>query len=162
MTQAPWLTEITEKQPKLNAMEKRLRDKFVEQYTLDYNPYKACMRMGYQRNSAEQMADMLMTCGYVLNCIEEIKRQPGLQLERIKNWVHSELIEAASTSTGSAKVAALGKIMDLHGLVNVPITQTNNNTGPVELAELSEEEFDNLCRQKGISITVPGYDKVTY
>ena len=109
-----------EKQPTLTEGAKKLRLRFVEQYLRDKDPIKACIRMGYQKNFLGQMSDMFMSCAFVL---EEIEKDKGsnneeFDLVSIKRRLDRELWITVANTEGTAKVSAIGKLMELHSIVD--------------------------------------------
>lgn len=106
--------------------EKQLRDRFVQEYMIDYDKVKAAQRIGYGKSYALQYGTMLFNEPYVQR---EIKRLEGSTSavggtpedeEAFKKRIIAGLVREAnyhgSGSSQAARVAALGKLAQLSGM----------------------------------------------
>ena len=161
-----WIETIASRQPALSEQDRALRDDFVKQYFLDNNPVRAVIRLGYNKEYAEHMSKQFMLDSYVLNEIERVKLIPRGKKAQLKEWVSAELMSRAMYdgpgASEAAKIAALKVFIDLHKLNEVEVTAvTSQETLFNELEELSQEEFDQLCQEKGLITPLYEYGDVT-
>lgn len=107
--------------PELTFREKALRDKFVAQYLEDYNPIAAAMRVGYPKGYAKEIAARFMEEPYVVRKIQEVEKTPAEEdPEIVKKRIHASLMREAhyhgAGSSQAARVAALSKLAQMHGM----------------------------------------------
>jgi len=94
------------------------RDKFVEAYLLDFDAISALKRCGCTQQVAELLEPSRMSDPYVLWCITDAKKD-SQRLETVRrNWCSKELVAIATNvrSPDAAKVQAIAKFMDMHGI----------------------------------------------
>ena len=166
-------SSIAQFQPALTPQDKEVRDHFIEQYFLDFNSRNAIIRLGYNPSYADHMARQFMSDSYVLNGIEQKKRQ-GVTDEAkdgLKSWITAELMSRAQYngpgSTETAKISALKVLIDLHGLA--PGTGSSKTVTPVERTiegefeetEMSLEELQAECEKRGLPTIVFKYEHVS-
>lgn len=118
--------QLPDRAPELVQMsdrEKALRDLFVAEYLIDYDPVSACQRCGFERQFAQEFAVKFMHEPYVQQKINLMKFQDMPEkdvLEFDKKRIRSALMyEAHYRGPGSshaARVAALGKLASLTGM----------------------------------------------
>jgi hypothetical protein len=72
---------VSELSDTLTKQEKATRDRFVEQYLIDYEPVSAVIRLGYQEAFAQQYAKQFMTESYTLKKIAEREQALGIDKE---------------------------------------------------------------------------------
>jgi hypothetical protein len=120
------------------------RDKFVESYLLDLDAISALKRCGCTQQVAELLEPSRMTDPYVLRCIREA-RKDSQRLETIRrNWCSKELVAIATNvrSPDAAKVQAISKFMEMHGIAKT------NTVGTIEdnitITRLIVSEKDGL------------------
>lgn len=106
-------------EPEFTEQEKALRDRFVEEYLVDFSPLNAARRVGFAAVFAEQWAKKLMGESYVRKRMEDYKHRTNIDEDTRDDYdrrrVRAQLMREAhdAFSTGSARVAALGKLMSL-------------------------------------------------
>lgn len=113
-------------QPSLSPAEKQLRDRFVEQYIIDYDSYGACLRVGFVKSVACHYAAELMDDPYVRRQItaRERTKAENPEIEKIERarMVEALLIKEATNISGeakhSARVTALGLLAKMYKLVD--------------------------------------------
>lgn len=103
--------------------EKALRDFFVNEYLVDYDPVAAAVRVGYGKSFAKEYAARFMNEPYVLR---EIQRREGVadnsaddeesEKKRIIAGLKREANYRGPGSSQSARVAALSRLATLHGM----------------------------------------------
>lgn len=113
-------------QPALSPTERELRDRFVEQYLIDYSPYGACLRVGFVKSVAIQYSAELMDDPYVARqiAIRERAKAANPEVEKLERarMVEALLIKEATNTSGeakhSARVTALGLLAKMYKLVD--------------------------------------------
>lgn len=109
-------------EPEFTEQERALRDRFVEEYLVDWSPLNAARRVGFSNAFAEEYAKRFMGESYVRKRIEVMKHRTDLDEEELeaydKRRIRAQLMREAHDqfSTGAARVAALGKLMSLYGM----------------------------------------------
>ena len=99
-------------QQTLSAQEIALREAFVQSYMQDYDPFMACIRIGFLPQFAQESSRILYTDTYVQsrlaylfqNKIPELT--PEQQLEQDKNLIRNGLRQAITHGPYSSRVAA--------------------------------------------------------
>ena len=61
-------------EPEPSGQEKALRDLFVQEYIKDFDPFQACLRVGFQAAFAVEYAKKFMGEAYVQRRITELQR----------------------------------------------------------------------------------------
>lgn len=94
-----------------------LYDSFVAQYLIDFDPYAACLRVGFMQTFASQQALELMGTGYVQRKIAYLTRLPNDPDQEAKDraLVESALREAMQRGPYASRVAAAKAFGDLKG-----------------------------------------------
>jgi hypothetical protein len=118
-------------EPELTARERELRDLYVNEYLVDYDPVKAAQRCGFQQSFAKDYAVKFMQESYVQKRIEFMKHQKVDEKsidEYDKQRVRAVLMKEAhdSSSTGSARVSAAAKLAVILGMDAPTKIQTDN------------------------------------
>lgn len=133
----------------LTKQERALRQRFVEQYLVDYDAYSAAIRLGYQEAFAQQYAKQFMSEPYTLNRIAEREAEMGILTEEDqhrKKIVAGLYREAHSRfNSGSARVAALTQLAKIIGIEapvkteqQVKLTTDSPQLGHLTVAEMEE------------------------
>lgn len=113
-------------EPELNQREKDLRNLFVNEYLVDYNPIEAAQRCGFQYAFAKDYAIKFLNESYVQRRIKELehtKPPAPKQLEEYnKERVIAGLMREAHNvmTTGSCRVAALSTLAKIYGMDKTP------------------------------------------
>lgn len=117
----------------MNPREKAIRDLFVSEYMVDYDPIAAALRCGYQKQFAIEFSVKFMDEPYVQQKINEVKFQvvdDKQELEYNKKRIKAALmVEAHYHGPGSshaARVAALGRLAALNGMEAPKVTANLN------------------------------------
>lgn len=111
-------------QPSLSPVEKEIRDRFVVQYVIDYDPYGACLRIGLLKTVAQQFAAEFMEDPYVRQQISAREKQkaenPETEQAERKRMVEAWLIKEATNMAGkhAARVSALGMLAKMYKLID--------------------------------------------
>jgi hypothetical protein len=104
----------------LSLSEKALRNEFVKQYLIDFDEFKACLRLGFNRAFAEQWATTFMSEPYVQKKISEQTLQTPddeqKQEEADKQLTLAVLRQAAQHGPYSSRVAAAAKLAAILGM----------------------------------------------
>lgn len=122
MSSTFWSEEA--KVPELSPAEKVTRDKFVQQYLLDYNGTAAAIRVGFGEAFAKGYADKFLTEPYVLQQIKAhetaLANDPDAEEAETKRRVRAALLREAyydgPGASHSARVSALSKLAALMGM----------------------------------------------
>lgn len=107
-------------EPDLTPAEKALRDQFVEQYLVDFDPFKAALRIGFLHSVAMTYAQQLMQEGYVLREIARRERidpeDDKAQAARDRQLTLNTLRQAAQNGPYASRVAAAAKLASILGM----------------------------------------------
>ncbi|ARB11146.1 terminase small subunit [Pseudomonas phage JG054] len=107
-------------EPELSEQEKALRDLFVQEYVKDFDPFQACLRVGFQAAFAVEYAKRFMSEPYVLRRIAELQRSTpeneDAQSREDKALVLSVLRQAAQNGPYASRVQAAAKLASILGL----------------------------------------------
>lgn len=108
-------------EPELTEQERAVRDRFVEEYLVDYSPVRAARRVGFSSSFAKEYAERFMQESYVARKIEELKHKNVDEADREeydKRRIRERLMHIAHDhfAPPSAAVAALSKLMSLYGM----------------------------------------------
>lgn len=102
----------------------QLRNRFVDEYLIDFSPYNAAIRIGYDGDFASQFAERFMKETYVVKRISILTGKEAATNETeeasVKRRVINGLIREANYrgpgSRPSSRVAALGKLASIYGM----------------------------------------------
>lgn len=112
--------KIWEEQVNLSEKEKILRNEFVRNYLIDFDPVLACMRVGFTKAFAEDYAIRFMAEPYVQKRITELTLETPddetAQEEADKQLTLAVLREAAQRGPYSSRVAAAAKLATILGM----------------------------------------------
>lgn len=119
----PDYTELL-KQPELSKAEKKLRDDFVAQYFIDFNPTLAAQRIGFMRSFAEEYGKKFMEEPYVAKKVAEFYRRKDedeeheeeLDKRTIRRRLMKEAVYYGPGSSHAARVSALSQLKALYGM----------------------------------------------
>ncbi|QYW02034.1 terminase small subunit [Stenotrophomonas phage Siara] len=119
--------------PAPSEAQKRIFDRFVEQYLRDYDGYAACIRMGYSAQSADANWQMFLQEPYVANLIkdreendeideeDELEKRQRMIIRALKREAHS----FGAGSSHGARVAALDRLAKLSDMDKTKIEHTH-------------------------------------
>ena len=118
----------------LTAPERSLRDKFVQEYLIDYDALQAAIRVGYSKSLAKQYATRFMLEPYTLQQIRlreagPLDETPDAAKQRVMVGLYREANYRGVGCSQSARVAALAKLAAIHGM-DAPTKRINEITGP--------------------------------
>jgi hypothetical protein len=104
----------------LSEQEKALRDLFVQEYIKDFDPFQACLRVGFQAAFAIEYAKRFMSEAYVQRKITDLQRitpeNEAEQARQDKALVLSVLRQAAQNGPYASRVQAAAKLATILGL----------------------------------------------
>jgi len=114
-----WAEEA--KAAELSAKEKELRDKFVDEYLLDFDQTAAAIRVGFSASFAQTYAEKFMSEPYVRQRIaalqtalaEDDKLEAELDRRRIRAALMREAHYRGPGSSHAARVSALAKLASI-------------------------------------------------
>lgn len=111
--------------------EKALRDKFVNEYLVDFDEYRAALRVGLLPSVAATYSKQLMNDGYVQREIARLQREqqsdPKSQQERDRELTLNTLRQAMQNGPYASRVAAARQMSAIHGF-DAPIKTQNETT----------------------------------
>lgn len=107
-------------EPEPSGHEKELRDLFVQEYLKDFDPFQACLRVGFQSAFAIEYQKRFMNEPYVQRRIVELQRvapaDEAAQLKEDRALILSVLRQAAQNGPYASRVQAAAKLATIHGL----------------------------------------------
>lgn len=116
-------------EPELSSQEKALRDSFVIEYLKDFDPYAACLRVGFQSAFAVEFSKKLIHESYVQKRIAELQRvQPSnkeVQDKEDEALVRNVLRQASQNGPYASRVAAAAKLANILGIDKPESTDDN-------------------------------------
>lgn len=122
MTIEPYLT-TEEKAPELSEGEKKIRDAFVVECMKGFDPFSACIRIGYNKTFAQHFSELFMTEPYTLRRLQEATTAQHTQIEdaesekvmkrEVVSALRKEMHYHGPGSTQAARVAAATKLASL-------------------------------------------------
>lgn len=105
-------------EPAFTEKEIRLRDGFVCEYLKDFDPYQACLRLGFQATYAVQWSQTLFNDGYVQRKIAFMTAEPvnDARQEAVdRAMIEMTLRKVMQRGSDSARVAAVREFRALKG-----------------------------------------------
>ena len=107
-------------EPEPFGQEKALRDLFVQEYIKDFDPFQACLRVGFQAAFAVEYAKKFMGEAYVQRRITELQRatpeNEDAQAKEDRALILSVLRQAAQNGPYASRVQAAAKLATIYGL----------------------------------------------
>jgi len=156
-----------EEGPELTFREKALRDQFVGEYLTDYSPLAAAIRIGYPKAYAKEMAARFMEEPYVLKKIREQEStsedvSPDVMKKRIMAGLVREANDRGPGSSQAARVAALSKLAQMHGMDAPRRTEITGADGAplgegafVVPGVITMEEWERAAEQQQAELVKP-------
>lgn len=122
--QTPNFWDAMVMQPVLTQAERVMRDKFVDEYLMDFNALAAAIRIGFLRSVANEYATQLMDDPYVQQQIAkkqaELEANPKDAVRRRKRLTEMALYREAHYhgpgSSHAARVSALAKLASIYDM----------------------------------------------
>lgn len=146
------LDEVTIRENTLTDKEIKLCDLFLAEYSKDYDPEKACLRLGVATDALNKAILFFLNCPYVQQEIakEMVLDTPDKQenVSKAFKFVVSKLKTIADTGSNKERLEACKQISLLYGL-NKPIDiNTNNNMTNVIMTPtpVSEAEWEEQAK----------------
>jgi len=108
--------------PALTPAEKALRENFVNEYLLDYDPVAACIRIGLMQRVALSYSFTLMNEPFVLNLIKERqatipeKKNEKSEEQRLQSLLWELAYYKGPGASHGARVAAASKLCNIKGM----------------------------------------------
>lgn len=101
----------------LSDREQAVRDYFVNEYMRDFDPYRACIRMGFLANFAIDMSKQFMADGYVLRKIAFLTRSATLDPVADKAEMEANVRWLAFNGSGAVRATASKQYMEAKGYI---------------------------------------------
>lgn len=143
----------------LTKFEKKIRDKFVDEFFKDENYLNAAIRVGYSGFRSTEFAHRFERDTYVQKKIQEVRAtKPDIEDEKrtprqreIIKGLRNEAFNNGPGSTHSARVTALAKLatienMDAPTKIETKVEHSGNVNVDFDYSKLSKEEL-KLVRQ---------------
>lgn len=102
-------------EPALTEREQSVRDFFVNEYLKDFDPFRACVRMGFLAAFAIEQSQKFMQDGYVLRKIAHMTRQAPVAGDQDKAEMLANLRWLAHNGSPAVRVSATAKYMEAQG-----------------------------------------------
>lgn len=102
-------------EPALTEREQSVRDYFVNEYMKDFDPFRACVRMGFLAAFAIEQSQKFMQDGYVLRKIAHMTRQAPVAGDQDKAEMLANLRWLAHNGSPAVRVSATAKYMEAQG-----------------------------------------------
>ncbi len=99
----------------LNEREIAVRDFFVSEYVKDFDPFRACIRMGFLAAFAVDQAKTFMQDGYVLRKVAFLTTKPPTANDQDKAEMLANLRWLAHNGSPAVRVSATAKYMEAQG-----------------------------------------------
>lgn len=117
-----WASEA--KAQELSTQEKELRNKFVDEYLIDFDQTAAAIRIGFSASFAHTYAERFMTEPYVRKRITDLQNalieDEKLEVEQDRRRIRAALMREAHYrgpgSSHSARVSALAKLASIRDM----------------------------------------------
>jgi len=100
-------------EPALTEKEILLRDAFVSEYLKDFDPFRACLRLGFQATYATQWSHTLFQDGYVQRKLAALEQTANDDAIRAK--LEQRLLQLALKGSDSASVSAIKELNAMKG-----------------------------------------------
>ena len=150
--------------PELTEREKGLRDLFVNEFLVDYDPFKAAQRCGFQISFAKDYAAKFMGESYVQKRIKQLEqskpsagegKETEYNIRRIRQGLIEQAFYHGPGSSHAARVSALAKLAVIYGM-DAPTKIENTHKGGVlmvpAIANLNDwEAAAQLSQQQLVS-----------
>jgi hypothetical protein len=101
----------------LTEREVAVRDYFVGEYVKDFDPFRACIRMGFLSAFAVDQAKMFITDGYVLRKVDFLTRKPIEPSAEDKAEMLANLRWLALNGSAPSRTTATQRYMEAQGYV---------------------------------------------
>lgn len=125
------LTEIEVRQEQLSERERQLCDMFLEEYAKDYDPERACLRLGVTPESLNKALLFFFNSSYVQQALANdiVLDKPDCQknIDKAFKYVVNKLRSVAEQGSNKERLEACKQISLLYGL-NKPIDIRTNNS----------------------------------
>lgn len=144
------LTDIEIRQEQLSERERQLCDLFLQEYERDYDPDRACLRLGVEPHCLNKALEFFFSSPYVQQKLAEImvldKPDTQANIDKAFKYVANKLRNIADSGTNKERLDACKQISLLYGL-NKPLDIRTNNSltnvimtpSPVTDAEWEEQ-----------------------
>lgn len=114
-------------EPELSQTEREIRDRFVEEYLVDRNPFAAALRVGYMSSFALEMGKRFLQESYVQREIkkrempesQETPEEKDVHRKRILASLHREAHYYGPGASHAARVTALTKLASYYGVDHI-------------------------------------------
>ncbi len=143
---ANWFNAVMS--PQLSQEEKVLRNKFVDEYLVDFNELRAALRCGFNIRWAEEYAHRFMQEPYVLCRINERREELDYLDKRVASPLKKHLFNLMLTEakvqggTQAARVSAIGRLMSVMGM-DAPVQSEVTHKGGVMLVPAPPKSLDD-------------------
>ena len=125
--------------------------RFVQEYLIDLNATQAATRAGYSAKTAQEQGSRLLSNVMVANAVAAAQQKASERLEVTLDSIARQLDEdrtlARDKGQASAAVSASVAKAKLFGLMVERQEHTGKNGGPIEYADLSDQQLRDRLAQ---------------
>ena len=138
----------------LSIWEKKIRDKFIEEYFIDFNYESAVTRTGFTGYSVFEYVNKFKRDPYVQRRIVELKKNTDIEdtgrtprQSRIINGLMAEAFNHGPDASASSRISALTKLASIEGLdkpIQTEILHGGEIKNNFDFTTLSASELKNV------------------
>jgi len=150
-----FIYELDDEEQFLTEAELAMRNRFAREYVIDYDGFKACLRIGFTKSAALKWSNILLLEGYVNRKIKEFELKKGEESDTQKqedvSIVMSVLREAAQKGPFNTRVSAAATMAKILGMDKEAKTDEEIKGGVLmipEIADVSQWEIIATESQK--------------
>ena len=122
--------------------------RFVSEYLVDLNGSAACVRAGYSRNSARQIATRLLSKDHIRALVQEKQKETEERLQISRDDVIRGLLRAAQEAKEEGSpmgmIAAYREIGKMLGYYNQPVAPAPQDLNEDLVRAMSDKELEAL------------------
>lgn len=138
-------TQGMEMEPELTERERALRDYFVSQYLLDYDPVAAAQRCGFMKSFAVEYAKRFMAEAYVQTRIKDVEldstdSKAEARSDKLRVMASLRRVAYSDATPPAARVAALAKLGEYVGIERVGKGKEAHRGGVMEVPAIADME----------------------
>lgn len=137
-----FIYDLDEDEQFLTEAEIAMRNRFAREYVIDYDAFKACLRIGFTKPAALKWATTLLNEGYTNRKIKELELKKGEESDSQKQEdvgiVMSVLREAAQNGPFNTRVSAAATLAKILGMDKEAKTDDEIKGGVLMIPEIAD------------------------